>query len=108
VKVLFTPSAKAQFLSALEFIRRDSPLAAVRLKAQVQKSLGRLPRFPASGHPIPEFPDLPHRQVIVAPYRFFYRVEGKLIWIVANWHERQLPSQPGSPPISGAHRRPRR
>jgi plasmid stabilization system protein ParE len=31
---------------------------------------------------IPEFPELPHREVIVSPYRFFYRVEGKTVWIV--------------------------
>jgi ABC-type uncharacterized transport system substrate-binding protein len=32
---------------------------------------------------LPEFPELPHREVIVWPYRFFYRVQGEIIWIVA-------------------------
>jgi toxin ParE1/3/4 len=34
--------------------------------------------------------------VIVAPYRFFYRVEGRFVWIVAVWHGAQLPDRPSS------------
>jgi prevent-host-death family protein len=51
-------------------------------------------KFPESGRSIPEFPDLPHREVIVRPYRFFYRVSGKTIWVVAVWHGAQLPEGP--------------
>jgi plasmid stabilization system protein ParE len=42
----------------------------------------------------PEFPDLPFREVIVKPYRFFYRIKDKAVWIVAVWHGAQLPDQP--------------
>ena len=47
-----------------------------------------------SGRPIPEFPDLPYREVIVAPYRFFYRVKDNAVWIVAVWHGARIPQQP--------------
>ncbi len=47
-----------------------------------------------SGRRLPEFPDLPFREVIVAPYRFFYRVKEKTVWIVAVWHIAQLPKEP--------------
>jgi plasmid stabilization system protein ParE len=55
-----------------------------------------LERFPDSGRKLPEFPDLPHREVVVPPYRFFYRVHGRTVWVVAVWHgarEVQEPSE---------------
>jgi toxin ParE1/3/4 len=94
VKVQFTPSARLQFLSALKYIRQDNPRAAIRFRKNAESVLRRLEKFPESGRVIPEFPELPHREVIVAPYRFFYRVEGTVVWIVAVWHGAQLPSGP--------------
>jgi plasmid stabilization system protein ParE len=40
---------------------------------------------------LPEFPDTHYREVIVAPYRFFYRVKDNVVWIVAVWHGAQIP-----------------
>ena len=94
MKIRFTPSARGQFLSALAFIQRDNPPAARKFRRTAETTLRRLVRFPASGRPVPEFPDLPHREVIVAPYRFFYRVVDKIVWIVAVWHGAQIPDQP--------------
>jgi len=94
MKVRFTPSARSQFLAGLEHIRADNPLAAKALLAKVTKSLRRLTSFPQSGRKIPEFPEVAHREVIVAPYRFFYRVEKATVWIVAVWHGAQLPASP--------------
>jgi plasmid stabilization system protein ParE len=94
MKVRFTPSARSQFLAGLEYIRADNPIAAQALLAKVAKSLRRLTSFPQSGRKIPEFPELTHREVIVAPYRFFYRVEKATVWIVAVWHGAQLPASP--------------
>jgi len=93
-KVLFTPSARDEFLSAIAFIRRENPIAARRFRKRVETVLRRLARFPESGRRIPEYPDLPHREIVVAPYRFFYRVERSAIWIVAVWHGAQLPVTP--------------
>jgi plasmid stabilization system protein ParE len=56
--------------------------------------LSRLQKFPQSGKALPEFPDLPFREVVVTPYRFFSRVKEKTIWIVAVWHGAQLPEEP--------------
>lgn len=94
MKVRFTPSARTQFLAALVYIYRDSPTAAGAFRQKAEKALSRLRRFPRSGRVLPEFPDLPFREVIVAPYRFFYRVEGNIVWIVAVWHGAQLPDEP--------------
>jgi len=46
---------------------------------------------------IPEFPDLPHRELLVPPYRFFYRPVGETVWIVAVWHGAQIPAPPPNP-----------
>jgi plasmid stabilization system protein ParE len=96
VKVRFTPSARAQFLSALTFIRRDKPAAAIRFRDRTETILRRLEGFPESGRVVPEFPDLPYREVIIPPYRFFYRIKGDVVWIVAVWHGAQLPKEPRS------------
>jgi toxin ParE1/3/4 len=96
VRVKFTPSAKAQFLSALSYIRKDKPSAATNLRNRAEKILRRLEDFPESGRIIPEFPELPYREVIIAPYRFFYKIKDDVVWIVAVWHGAQLPKTPSS------------
>lgn len=94
MKIRFTPSARAQFLAAIVYIRRENPTAAETFRRKAETALSRLRRFPQSGRILPEFPDLPFREVIVAPYRFFYRVKGRTVWIVAVWHGAQLPQEP--------------
>jgi len=97
VNVRFTPAAERQFLNAVAYILAERPSAARRFYARAKKTLKRLERFPSSGRHIPEFPELPHREVIVPPYRFFYRVQDKTTWIVAVWHGAQLPNHPSDP-----------
>lgn len=94
MKVRFTPSARTQFLSALSFIRRDKPQAALDLRNRAEKILRRLEDWPESGRVIPEFPELQYREVIVPPYRFFYKIKLDTVWIVAVWHDAQLPRKP--------------
>jgi toxin ParE1/3/4 len=94
LRVRFTPSARLQFLEAIAYIRRDNASASRRFREKAQTSLRRLEDFPESGRKIPEFPDLPHRELIIEKYRFFYRVEKKTVWIMAVWHSAQETSQP--------------
>ena len=91
MRVRFTPSARAQFLAALDYIRADDPQAALDLRERAGVSLSRLVRFPESGRVVSELPDLGVREVIVPPYRFFYRVKGDIVWVVAVWHSAQIP-----------------
>ncbi|MBK8164630.1 MAG: type II toxin-antitoxin system RelE/ParE family toxin [bacterium] len=95
MKIRFTDAARVQFLEGLEYIRKDSPEAARRFREKAELVLRRLEEFPESGRAIPEFPALPHREVIVRPYRFFYRATGQTVWIAAVWHSSQLPEGPG-------------
>jgi toxin ParE1/3/4 len=93
-RVLFTPTAREQFLAALAYIAADDPAAARGLRDRAETSPSRLADYPESGRVLPEFPDLPFREVVVAPYRFFYRVKDDVVWVVAAWHSAQLPGEP--------------
>lgn len=94
MKVRFTLSARGQFLDGLRYMHHENASAAVTLRRKVETRLRRLERFPNSGRRIPEFPELPYREVVVNPYRFFYRIQGKVVWVVAAWHAAQLPAEP--------------
>lgn len=90
MKIKFTPSARAQFLAVIEHIAVEDPRAARRVRLRVEKALRHLTTFPTAGRQkLPEFPALPHREVIVAPFRVFYRVQLNVLWVVAVWHSAQ-------------------
>ena len=82
----------------MAYTRQDIPRAAIRFRNRTELMLRRLEKFPDSGHVIPEFPKLPYREVIVVPDRFFYRVEGRFVWIVAVWHGARLPHHANTKP----------
>ena len=92
--VRFTASGRAQFLAAIGSIRRRSPQAARQFRQRAEKALKRLARFPTSGALVTEFPHLPYREVYLRPYRFFYRVREKTVWVVAVLHGAQIPEEP--------------
>ena len=94
MRVRFTPSGRLQFLTSLAYVYRDNPEAARKLRLRAEGVLRRLGRYPKSGRLIPEFPGLLYREVVISPYRFFYRVEAKTVWVVAVWHGAQLPDEP--------------
>ncbi len=93
MEIKFTPTARGMFLDGLLHIQKEDPIAAQRFKDNTEKSLQRLIEFPQSGKRIREFPDLPFREIIISPYRFFYRVKKNTVWIVAVWHSAQLPKR---------------
>jgi plasmid stabilization system protein ParE len=96
LRVLFTPTGRRQFLEAVAYIYRDNSSASLSFRNKAEKTLSRLKKFPESGRLIPEFSDLPFREVIVRPYRFFYKVKNETVWIIAAWHSAQLPEDPES------------
>lgn len=76
MQVLFTPSAREEFLEIIDLIRQDDrPMAAERFRKRCLKALQRLELFPESGRRIPEFPDFPHREVIVRRESPIYKFE---------------------------------
>jgi len=94
VRVRFTPQADKQYLEALRYIRAKNPAGAVTVMERAEAVIAQLRAHPYSGHTIPEYPDLPHRELPVPPYRFFHRVVDDTVWITVVWHARQLPEEP--------------
>lgn len=94
MRVRFTPTARKEFLAIVSFLQSENRVAARRLTARAAKAFRRLARFPLSGHVIPEFPELPFREFSLAPYRVFYRINGRTVWIVAIWHGARIPRAP--------------
>ena len=94
MKLQSTPGARSQLLAAIAYIRFDDPGAARAFRERAESALRELKSFPDLGRQIPEFPELPHRELIVRPYRFFYRVAGSTIWIIGVWHGRRRPAKP--------------
>lgn len=94
MRIRFTPTAQRQFLAALAYIRDENPAAARSLRDRAESALSRLGDYPQSGRVLPEFPELRFREVVVPPYRFFYRIKEDTVWIVAVWHGAQQPDEP--------------
>jgi toxin ParE1/3/4 len=94
VKIRFANTAKISLQSAINFIHQDDPTATANFLESVEKTLRRLEKHPDSGRRIPEFPELPYRELLVLPYLYFYKVGGKTIFIVAVWHTAQVPIEP--------------
>lgn len=92
--VRFAPTAEAKLFEAVAYILDESQSAAWEFHDRALEATSRLRDFPRSGRKIPEFPALPYREIIVAPYRFFYRIVGDEVWIVDVWHDSQLPNEP--------------
>jgi toxin ParE1/3/4 len=97
VIVRLTPPARAQLLVAAAYIRADRPTAARDFRGRVDIALRRLVDFPESGRVIPEFDQLGFREVLVDSYRFFYRVQDDVIWVLGIWHDAQVPDEPAEP-----------
>ena len=75
-----------------DFIARDSVQYA---KIQIERILDEvlnLSHFPLIGRHVPEFPDLPYREIIVGNYRTIYKIKEKqnCIFIMSVVHGRQL------------------
>lgn len=94
VKVRFTDAAQDAYAAAVDYLSDHNPLAAEHFVDEVDVALERLRRFPESGPVLRESPKGPFRQFLVKPYRFFYRLDGDVVLIVAVWHGAQQATPP--------------
>ena len=94
MKARFTPSADQEFHTVIDYIRQDNPTAAQSYFLRVKQALKRLEQFPNSGRSLPEFPELPHREALVHPYRFIYRTIDDTVWITTVWHGARILKRP--------------
>ena len=78
MRVRFTPTGRTQFLAAVAYIWRENPGAVARFRQRAEEALRRLEQFPESGRVIPEFPELPYREIIVSPTASFIASKSRL------------------------------
>lgn len=96
MRVRFTPQASKQVLGALRDLRTKDAAGAATVQRRTEAVVELLREHPYAGHAIPEFPELPHRELSAPPYRLFYRVVDDTVWIVAVSHARRRPERPES------------
>jgi addiction module RelE/StbE family toxin len=89
-KVRWAESALRDLKGIHDFIARDSPWAATAMAARIVDATERIGDFPLSGRKIPEFPDSPYREAIVASYRVIYRPDNTVVWIETVVHGSRL------------------
>jgi addiction module RelE/StbE family toxin len=95
VRVIWSSQAVQELQEILEYIRRDSPQAADRIRQEIRNGTRRLARFPLSGRLLPEFPDSGLRELIVRSYRIIYDPAADQVEILTVVHgSRDLPSLP--------------
>ncbi len=92
--VRWAERARDDLREIFDFIARDSPRAAEALVERVLQATERLKSFPESGRPVPEFPDLGYRELLIGNYRVQYRVEAGTVWIASVVHGRRLLTEP--------------
>ncbi len=75
-----------------DYIARDSHQYARHQIERIHQSTERLRQFPESGRTVPEFPHLPHREIIVDNYRVIYRyaADSDRVFVIAVVHGRRL------------------
>lgn len=86
-KLIWSERAILDMENIYDYIAKDSPVYA-RLNAErIFESVERLQYFAESGCHLPEFPYLPHREIISGNYRVIYRYdadsnEAKIVTVV--------------------------
>jgi len=81
-RLIWTEPALRDLDEIAEYIALDDPPAASRYVLKVFDCVERLEAHPKSGKRPPELSRLPYREVIVAPCRVFYSIEGDAVYIL--------------------------
>ncbi len=76
-ELIWSERAILDLESIYNYIARDSALYAQYTVQNIFKSKEQLQEFPESGRHLPEFPNIPHRELIVGHYRVIYRYDNK-------------------------------
>lgn len=85
-RIVFSPQAIADLESAVRFIARDNPEAAVRVGNALIERVSILENFPLVGSLYPRRPGI--RKLISRPFIIFYRprLEEDRVDILRYWH----------------------
>ena len=97
-KIIFSEPAIEDLASIVRFIGRDNQPAAAKFGGKLIESVRHLTTFPRMGRVVPEQSDENIREIVLKPYRIFYRVKDELrvIEIIRFWHAAR--GEPRIPP----------
>jgi plasmid stabilization system protein ParE len=90
MRVRYTPRARSDLQSILQYIDERSPLGARNVKRALQKTIELISEFPEGGRQAGE----QHVRVLPAgryPYLIYWSIEGGEAWIVHIRHARRRP-----------------
>lgn len=95
-EIVWSEEAILNLEDIYDYIARHSPLYAQHQIESITDAAERLRQFPKSGRHIPEFPELPHREVIIGNYRVIYRYESEhdVVKIISVVHGAKLLKKP--------------
>ena len=84
--VYWSQTAKDDLSEIIEYISKDSPQTALKILDSLEKQTNDLYQFPKRGRIIPELKKhniYKYRELIHAPWRIFYKIEEKKVYILA-------------------------
>ncbi len=76
-KLIWSERALTDVEDIYDYIAKDSPTYAQYQTERIVTAVERLCQFPKSGRHLPEFPYLPHRELIVGRHRVIYRYDAR-------------------------------
>jgi len=72
-ELIWSEKSLSDLEEVYDYIANDSQNYARQQMERIWQSAQRLCQFPESGHRLPEYPQLPHRELVVGNYRVIYR-----------------------------------
>ena len=91
-KVHWAGIAEEDLRSIVLYIAEDSPTNARAVFEKIKEKASSLTQFPERGRTVPELQDQGislYRELIPAPWRIIYRIEGKKVYILSVLDSRQ-------------------
>ncbi len=76
-RIIWSERAATDLEEIYDYILQDSAIYARYQTERILQAIERLAVFPESGRPLPEFPYVPHRDLLVGHYRVIYRYDSQ-------------------------------
>ena|SRR3990167_7809662 len=85
-RILWTRTAERDLESIVDFIALEKPQTALRKLRALRSKASSLSKNPGRGRHLPELghiKGLPFREIIIAPWRLVYRIQGDVVQVLS-------------------------
>lgn len=89
MNIVWSPTARARAIQAMEFMERERPLAALEWLEGLVRRVGLLAELPEQGRVVAEAADPTVRQIVYRPYRVIYTIRSDHVEILTLRHFRE-------------------